>query len=247
MTLADTLRSARFEVRMRIATNPNSGLLYRPVIWWGQHKIRRANDGHQPRERLVLPDTELVIDGFQGSANTYFTRAFQYAQDRPVRLAHHLHAAVAVLKGVELGRPVLVTLREPAGAALSLVSRWPYVTVAQALRQYTRYYEAVEPALGAYVLSPFAATVGRPDLVIEAVNARFGTAFTPFPMTEADIEAVRPMTPKRKANLAERALVKERKRPELDRPEAQRWLGRARAVYDRLLPHAPPALAALED
>jgi hypothetical protein len=238
MMLADTLRSARFELRMRAASDPRLRMLYGPVVRWGQRKIRQA--GHiEPREAEVLLDTELVIDGFQGSANSYLTRAFKHAQPEPVRLAHHLHAALGVLKGVEQGVPALVTLREPEGATLSLVSRWSYVSLAQALRAYARYYEAIEPVADAVVISPFAVTTRRPDLAIEAVNARFGTNFAVFEPTEANVQAVRAMTAQKRQRDEGRNEMKARKATELSQPETQRRLARAQAVYERLMARVP--------
>ena len=238
MTLADTFRSARFEFRMRVASDPRLRALYWPVVRWGQRKIRQA--GHiEPREAEVLPDTELVIDGFQGSANSYLTRAFKHAQPQPVQLAHHLHAAVGVLKAVEMEIPALVTLREPKGAALSLVSRWPYVSMAQALRSYVRYYEAIDPVVDRVVVSPFVITTRHPNLAIEGVNERFGTAFTVFDPTPENVQAVRGLTATKKEKDEARRVLKTRKEAELAQPDAQYWLGRAQAVYERLRAHAP--------
>lgn len=256
MTLPDALRAARFEVRMQCASSPRLEALYPTVTWRGRYKILRA-DGkghrHETRESLVLPDTELVVDGFQGSANTYFVRAFRYAQEQagrpPVQIAHHLHAATAVRKAARLGLPTLVAMREPVKAALSLVSRWPYVSLAQALRHHALYYGSLQPHAQALVISPFAATTRRPDLVIEAINERFGTDFAPFPLTEAHLKAVRPqiMTPEKKASKARRAAIKKEKQAEWERSEAQRWLHTAEEAYRRLLDHAPPALKTPED
>ncbi|NNF58312.1 MAG: hypothetical protein HKN04_08720 [Rhodothermaceae bacterium] len=242
MTLSNSFRSARFEFRMRVASDPRLRMLYWPVVRWGQHKIRQA--GHiDPREAEVLPDTELVIDGFQGSANSYLTRAFKHAQPEPVRLAHHLHAAVGVLRAADLQIPTLVTIREPEGAALSLVSRWPYVSLAQALRSYVRYYEVIESVAASVVICPFVITTRHPNLAIEAVNERFGTSFVVFEPTEENVRTVRGLTSQKKAKAEARKRVRAQKAVELNDPEAQHWLARAQVVYARMLAYAPESLA----
>ena len=243
MTLSNSLRSARFEFRMRVASDPRLRMLYWPVVRWGQHKIRQA--GHiEPREAEVLPDTDLVIDGFQGSANSYLTRAFKHAQPEPVRLAHHLHAAVGVLRAVDLQIPTLVTIREPEGAALSLVSRWPYVSLAQALRSYVRYYEVIDSVAASVVLCPFVITTRHPNLAIEAINERFGTDFAVFEPTEENVQTVRGLTSQKEAKAKARDGVKKQKATELNDPEAQHWLTRAQVVYTGMLSHTPDSLAA---
>ena len=238
-TLPDAFRSARFELRMRVASAPRLRPLYGLVVQWGRHKVRQAGDV-APREAEVLADTELVIDGYQGSANSFLTRAFKHAQDRPVRLAHHLHAPAAVVRAVELGVPTVVTIREPRGAVLSLVSRWPYVSVAQALRGYARYYEAVEPVVGDVVLSPFPTTTRHPGRTIQAVNDRFGTRFGVFEPVEANLRAVREPSAQKEAAAAARDRVKAARAVDLHAPEARRLLDEAQAVHTRLVRQAVP-------
>ena len=231
---------------MQCASNPRLHPFFRSLVWWERHKIRKAGGLlGEPREASLLPDTELLIDGYQGSANSFFLRAFRYVQPRPVPLAHHLHAATAVRLATRLGIPAVVTIRDPAESARSVVKRWPYVSVIQALRHHARYYEALEPEVGTFVLSPFTATTRRPDLVIEAINARFGTAFASRRLTPAELAAVRPEPTFAKRVEEERTL--EEKQEEWERPEVQRWLKAAELVYDRMLAHAPPELLALSE
>ena len=229
--LGQTLRRARFEVRARIARALGPRWLYAPIRWWDGRKLRRA--GHDaPWERAVDARTELVIDGFQGCANSYLVRAFEQHQRRPVRLAHHMHAPVQIVRAVERGLPVLVTIREPRGAALSLTSRWPYVTVRQALRSYAGFYECLVPYRAGFVLSPFERTTQNPGEAVCLLNQTFGTDFAlPQPVE-------RPETPERAVREARRQKIKQQKAQAFDDPALQALLARAEAVYAQLTTEA---------
>ncbi|RMG27959.1 MAG: hypothetical protein D6732_19595, partial [Methanobacteriota archaeon] len=46
---------------------------------------------HLRMEKLIGARTEIVIEGYPRSANTFAVVAFRLAQNRPVKIAHHLH------------------------------------------------------------------------------------------------------------------------------------------------------------
>ncbi|WP_171470432.1 hypothetical protein [Frigoriglobus tundricola] len=122
-------------------------------------------------------DTELVIEGYWRSGNTYAARAFETAQDRPVRIAFHTHAAATVRKGVRLNRPVLVLARHPLDAASGRMFLAPRLSLEHALREYIRFYQAIEPLAAGYVRATFEQVTADYGAVIARVNDRFGTAF----------------------------------------------------------------------
>jgi hypothetical protein len=161
------IRHVRWTVRSRLAEHPG----YLPVA--------RRRHG----EAVVSAATELVIDGFTRSASTFAVVAFQLVQPRPVRVGHHLHAPGQVIRAVQLGVPVLLTLRPPEDTVLSLVVREPYVTMAQGLRAYARFHERLLGCRTAMVVADFPEVTDHLDRAIARVNARFGTAFAAFEPT----------------------------------------------------------------
>jgi hypothetical protein len=129
--------------------------------------------------------TDLVIEGFPRSANTYAVAAFRCANgDGPV-LADHLHVAANALRGLRLGAPVVVLVRDPVDASASLVQRQP-VRPATALRAYVRFHEALRDRLAELVVSDFAVTTTSFGSVLAEVNRRHGTHFRPFGHTPAE-------------------------------------------------------------
>jgi hypothetical protein len=143
--------------------------------------------------------------------------------------------------------PTLVLIRKPRDAVLSFAIRDP-IPVDQALRYYLSFYETVEGYHDAYVLGTFEEVTGDFGLVIQRINDRFGTNFSPFRHNERNVEAVlarveknskRKFGEKYWEDKASRPLaVRENKKRgleyELENPKLEALISRAEAVYDRL-------------
>ncbi len=208
---------------------------YFPVIWWTQHKNRGIID---VRECVVDETTEFVIDGFQGSGNSFATVAFKRSQPESVRLAHHLHSPVQIIKSAQRKLPTLVTIREPKGAAISLVSRWPYVSLSQAVRGYIHFYEKIEPYAESLVVSPFHLTTRQLDLVIREVNLRYSTDFGVFEYDDEDMQVLRGKDKLNSESELKRAEVKKQMSEAFDKQVDPALLKRALAVYERMEKYA---------
>ena len=85
--------------------------------------------------------TQIVIEGFPRSGNTFAVVAFQHAQRESVRIAHHLHMPAQVMRAAQWDIPTLLLARKPTDAALSWVIREPGVPIRQALKHYVSFYE----------------------------------------------------------------------------------------------------------
>jgi hypothetical protein len=139
----------------------------------------------------VKRTTEIVIEGYPRSGNTFAVVAFRLAQGREIEIAHHLHAAAQIKRAARLDVPAIVLIREPSEAILSLLVRDPYASARWALRSYIRFYSAVVPYLEKAVVAPFATVISDLASIIRMVNKRYGTAFKEFVPTEAALNSVR--------------------------------------------------------
>jgi hypothetical protein len=147
---------------------------------------RRKYPGPSPE--VIGPETEFVIDGYTRSASTFAVYAFQIAQPRPVRLAHHLHAPAQLIAAARAGLPTLVVIREPEGTILSQVVREPGVTIRDALFSYHRFYERLQPYRANYVVADFGEITTAFGPVIRRVNERFGTSYAEFEHTDENVQ-----------------------------------------------------------
>jgi hypothetical protein len=148
---------------------------------------RREYWGTSPE--VVSSETELVIDGYTRCATTFAVYAFQLAQDRPVRLAHHLHAPAQLIEAAKKGVPVLALIRDPEGAILSQLVREPGLSMRGALEAYARFYSCLMPYRSRMVAGKFEEVTGHFGSVIRQLNHRFGTCFDEFEHTEANLRA----------------------------------------------------------
>jgi hypothetical protein len=149
--------------------------------------LREPDDPHP----WVSQTTEIVIEGYPRSGNTFAVVAFRQAQGREIKMAHHLHAAAQIKRAARLGVPAIMLIREPSEAILSVVVRDPHVSVRYALRSYIRFYSTVLPYLEKTVVAPFATVTSDLASVIRIVNTRYGTAFKEFVPTEEALNSVR--------------------------------------------------------
>lgn len=126
-----------------------------------------------PARFVVDETTDLVIEGYEGSGNSFAREAVLFA--RPgARVASHLHSAAHVRRALHLGVPVLILLRPPADAIASYVARFPddHHELGQELRRYERFYRAMLGMTDKVMFSRFEDTTSRLGDVLLSLNRR---------------------------------------------------------------------------
>lgn len=146
----------------------------------------------RPGRHVADRDTDIVVEGAGGSANTFVREALLRA-DPTLRIASHCHRAAHVRYGLRLGLPVLVLLREPVDAVASFLTRVPkHRTLVEQLDRYERFYTPLGGLHDRVALACFDDATTRLGTVVEMVNAQFGTAIAPYrdddPVMRRDVE-----------------------------------------------------------
>jgi hypothetical protein len=136
----------------------------------------------------VGPDTELVVEGFPRSANSFAIAAIRRAQDRPLAIAHHQHVPAQIVAGARSGLPTLVLIREPDAAVVSYVIRQPFLTMGQALRHYVRFYKRVLPFKDVVAVATFQEVTSDFGAVMHRLNQKFRSSFIEFNHTEENVQ-----------------------------------------------------------
>ena len=134
--------------------------------------------------------SDIVIEGFPRSGNTFAYTAFVMAQRRPVRAAGRVHAPAQLIAAARWGIPGIVLIRHPDEAIPSFLIRHPRTGVRQAMRGWLRFYAPLQPYLNRLVVATFDQVTHDLGEVIETVNDRFGTDFVPFHHTEENVRGV---------------------------------------------------------
>jgi hypothetical protein len=217
---------------------------------WGLEVIR-AYVGATGRDiGVVGSDTEVVIEGYPRSGNTYALAAFRLAQGRPVRVGHHVHGSAQVLGSVERDIPCIVLVRRPVEAVASLLIRVQGVVPGAAFASYAQFYEDVVVVRDRVVVSEFSETISDFGEVVARLNERYGVAFrTPEPSEEfksrvyAEIDRL-DKRDQRRSDVSEMAVARPvtwrevaRKQLEekLDSPALAAVRRRAEAAFDGML------------
>jgi hypothetical protein len=227
-TLIEKPKKINFSVRSIVAREQTLSLLYQPYLWWGQYKHKSR--GGDPQECFVSPDTEIVIDGFQGSANSFATLAFQTSQTKPIKLAHHLHSPAQIIQATKWKIPILLTIRDPMNTILSLTSRWPYISVTQGLQSFIGFYSKLKPYSSCYIVSSFDQTTQHLDQVIHRLNIKFNTQFDLVHTAQAKIHCQAKVSDN-STRASIRQALKEKKKQEFLLSRNSEILENATALY----------------
>lgn len=140
--------------------------------------------------RAITEHTDVVIEGFPRSSNTFAAAALHQAADGRLAIASHVHTPSQVVLAVRRGLPTLVVIREPVATLASLLVAAPHVRAGAALREWTHHYEVLWPHRERFVVATFAQVTTDFGQVTQRVNERFGVDFPLFRHDEAALAAV---------------------------------------------------------
>ena len=139
-------------------------------------------------DKAVTSDTEIVIEGFPRSGNSFAVAAFRLAQPGEPRIAHHLHVPAQVITAVRRGIPALVLIRPPEDAVVSLVIRHPEMPLRDGFRDYVAFYRPLLANADGVVVADFSEVITDFGMVIRKLNERFGTGFAVFEHSPENVE-----------------------------------------------------------
>ena len=185
--------------------------------------------------QIVDTGTEVVIEAFPRSGNTFAVVAFELAQGRPVKIAHHLHAAAQVTRGVRLDKPILVLIRDPVEAVSSVLIREPAVTPTQVVRNWIRFYRTAEVVRDHILVATFEDVTTDFGSVIDRLNERFETSFVRFEHSRENVERCFERIERRNRSMYARLVESKIARPSSARDAAKESL-RPRLLGPRMRP-----------
>lgn len=149
--------------------------------------LQRLLTPESARERAITGRTQLVIEGFPRSGNTFAAKAFALSQTQPVVVASHVHLPAQVKLAVRKGVPTMVLVRDPADAAVSMAIADAHHRVEHLVDYWIHYHREIQPLCADVLLVTFTEATTDFGAVVDRLNGRFGTAFDRF---EHDAEAV---------------------------------------------------------
>ncbi len=148
--------------------------------------------GLVPNNRMlsVKRNTQLVIEGFPRSANTFAVITFNEAQPKKLSLAHHMHVPAQIIRGVRWKIPTIILIRNPKDAVISFVMYDQKVSINQALKLYVSFYKSVYSYKSECVIAPFEEVINNYSSIIQKTNNKFGTKFAGLTPTSSELKSI---------------------------------------------------------
>jgi hypothetical protein len=174
-----------------------------PGIYLGLLRLKRRN--HWSRVWIVERDTDVVIEGFPRSANSFARAAFHSVQPG-LKYATHVHSSAQVVQACRWSVPAMVLLRNPEGAVCGLVafdwelggrnpSEIDAAAVDRVLRRYLDFYEPLERYRSDFFVAHFPEVVADFGRVMRGFNERFGKNHGAFSHTPESARALMDKSP----------------------------------------------------
>ena len=209
-----------------------------PQIFYPLYNLVPVN-----RRLSVRNDTDIVIEGFPRSANTFAVLAFTSSQKSSVKISHHMHVPAQIIKAAKLKIPALVVIRNPKDSAISYVIRKPELSLRTILNCYTSYHKAIYPYRRDYVLATFEEVITEFSKSIRRVNDKFGVDFIPHTPSGVDLEDIFKRADRLEGGdqaktarpSQERAALKQVLKQEILNPKLEESLKSAELVYEKFL------------
>jgi hypothetical protein len=159
---------------------------YRDSLFFKIYKLKKTNYNR----RCVNKDTDLVIEGYPRSANTFAVTAFRHTQCFDFKIAHHLHVPAQIIRGVKYKIPTLVLIRYPTNAIASFKVFMPDISLSWAIKYYISFYESIKPYKDKFISIDFNRIINQFDEAIKNINYKFKTNFSMPMLGENDIKCI---------------------------------------------------------
>lgn len=146
-----------------------------------------------PAHLVCGPKTELVIEGYPRSGNTFTMDMLQVLMQgsKPrLRISHHTHSVDNLRMAMHHGVPCAVLIRPPQDAILSFMIYSGRDAVA-CTERYVKFYEFVRQMTVPWLLLPFETVVSDFNAVVDQLNTLVGGRIPRSADPEADAERAR--------------------------------------------------------
>ena len=137
--------------------------------------------------RVVNKNTQFVLEGFPRSANTFSYVALKDVHPN-LNIAHHLHLPIQIILGVKRKIPVVVLIREPKDAILSLLLRDSRMNLDSAIRNYVSFYKIAIKFRDDIIVADFNDVIVDFNIIIAKINLKFNIDLEEFDLSPNNIQ-----------------------------------------------------------
>ena len=128
----------------------------------------------------VTHKTDICIEGFPRSANSYATVSFKLV-NHGVKVGHHLHVAAQAVRAVSYKIPTMVVLRAPEEAVASFMVFQNSFNAPLYLNAYTQFHQRLKNISGQILFISFETVTTNMNICISELNSKFNVNFETIP------------------------------------------------------------------
>lgn len=138
-------------------------------------------------EKYLSSDSDVCIEGFQRSGNSFFILLFRH-KNKQLKVAHHTHGAAQVIKAVQFNIPTIVLIRDPGDTLASLLAWDNNLSVGIGLQAWINFYQKLLSYRSGFLTIPFSEVTTNPVNVVKQLNQKFDTNFVLPSFKEEQLE-----------------------------------------------------------
>lgn len=128
-------------------------------------------------KKCINKNTNITIDGFERSANTY---SFYYFKElnKDTKIAHHSHSYQQMIHSLEKKIPTILLIRKPYDAIISsYIYHFQKVPVQLLADTWINFYKPLIPFKDNLIVSDFNTTISNFSKIISLANDKYDTNF----------------------------------------------------------------------
>jgi hypothetical protein len=134
-------------------------------------------------QMAVTRETQICIEGFPRSANSYTVVAFRLANPN-VKIAHHLHVPAQLIRAAQQGIPAVLLVRDPLEAVASFLVFQNSSDADLYLQTYIRFHRHLRNLADSFVVADFLTATQNVNAIVRALNRKFSTKFKELELNE---------------------------------------------------------------
>lgn len=172
-------------------------------IW--RHVLRRAKYllGHEPAllpvylrltplgtSRQLTEFTDLVVEGFPRSGNTFTVFALEDASGHELTIASHVHQPSQVKHTLARGIPTVLVIRDPVSALASYLVYDQRFSASTVIGEYCSYHRELVPYADRLLICEFDEVTSHMPSVIDRINRRYSLQIPPFDDEASNVKEV---------------------------------------------------------
>ena len=140
--------------------------------------------------RKLTESTDLVIEGFPRSGNTFTTFAIQDASRYELTIASHVHQPSQIKLALGRGLPTVLVIRDPLSALASHLVYDHRFSTSSVIGEYCSYHRQLVPYAERLFICEFDEVTSDISSVIDRINCRYSLQIPPFDNEPSNVKRI---------------------------------------------------------